>query len=172
MQLCVFGKFMLQSPRSMSHHPCRCIFAGGYPHGAWLCSFEDLQLKPKTFNWACSKLSGAQIAASVSRSGNSRNKPASCATTVQNGVCNWGMPNASTRKRLVWVVQQFARMGFWVLLDNHTEDLTPYKGSKPFAAKWAALVAAICKVNPVAKTHLKKQRRAVMWLLQPVYTQL
>jgi hypothetical protein len=63
-------------------------------------------------------------------------------------------PPATTAERFVWVVQYFAKAGFIVMIDAHTEDPTPASASP---AEFGALYADIVKkisVDPVAAKSL------------------
>lgn len=68
--------------------------------------------------------------------------------TARDGRCNIGLPN-KVFDRLVWVVNYYARAGFYVVIDNHVwlEDPTAYENPKLWVQLWTRLAAAIAKVG-------------------------
>ncbi len=64
--------------------------------------------------------------------------------------CNEYLPSDSTINRFVWVVQYLARNGFYVIIDDHTEDATVNDKSK-WVSTWSDIVTRISKDNVAAK---------------------
>lgn len=63
-------------------------------------------------------------------------------------------PNDSTLNRFVWVVNFFAKNGFYVLIDNHLrEDLTALEDPQLWVQQWTDLVIRLSE-DPVSKKML------------------
>ncbi len=72
----------------------------------------------------------------------------------QAGMINDYLPNDSTFNRFLWVVNFFARNGFYVLIDNHLrEDQTVLEDSQKWVQYWVHLATAIAQ-DPIAKDHV------------------
>ena len=59
------------------------------------------------------------------------------------GQCNGYLPTSSSRDQYLWVVDFYVQNGFYVLVDNHSEDHTVVEGADDWAQKWAQLVSDI-----------------------------
>ena len=59
------------------------------------------------------------------------------------GQCNGYLPTSSSRDQFLWVVDFYVRNGFYVLVDNHSEDHTVVENGDEWAQKWAQLIADI-----------------------------
>ena len=64
------------------------------------------------------------------------------------GQCNVGMP-ANVFDRFLWVINYYARAGFYVVVDNHVwlEDPTAYEDPAGWVRGWVKLARAIDKVR-------------------------
>lgn len=67
--------------------------------------------------------------------------------------CNAYLPNDTTLNRFLWVINFFANNGFYVLIDDHTEDSTVLNGTSQWVQYWVNLVTAIAK-DPVSSKML------------------
>ena len=108
-------------------------------------SFNDLRLPPRDFRYSnCEMPSPQRVAASVTPPGSSPmgNPPQlKYAPKSANSVCNEYLPMTSTRDRFLWVVQFYARNGFYVLIDNHLlEDQTALEDPDLWVQEWVSLL--------------------------------
>ncbi|MBA3237641.1 MAG: cellulase family glycosylhydrolase [Parachlamydiaceae bacterium] len=72
----------------------------------------------------------------------------------EKGMINDYLPNDSTFKRFLWVINFFAKNGFYVLIDNHLrEDQTAIENSQKWVDQWVRLAKAIAK-DPISKDHV------------------
>jgi aryl-phospho-beta-D-glucosidase BglC (GH1 family) len=123
-------------------------------------SFKDLySVQPRRFNVPCSSLpSLADIQSSITppfyqNHGNTI-PPLASPPDRSSGQCNGYLPNDSTFNRFVWVVDFFARNGFYVLIDNHLrEDQTALENPDLWVHQWVELVTAI-EASPAARGRL------------------
>lgn len=69
------------------------------------------------------------------------------------GIANSYLPNDTTLNRFLWVINFFARNGFYVLIDDHTEDSTVLNGTNQWVQDWVKLVTAISQ-DPISKSML------------------
>jgi hypothetical protein len=69
------------------------------------------------------------------------------------GIANSYLPNDTTLNRFLWVVNFFARNGFYVLIDDHTEDQTVLNGTSQWVQYWVNLVTAISQ-DPISQKML------------------
>lgn len=72
----------------------------------------------------------------------------------QEGMINDYLPNDSTLNRFLWVINFFAKNGFYVLIDNHLrEDQTAIENPQKWVDSWVRLGKAIAK-DPISKDHV------------------
>jgi hypothetical protein len=122
-------------------------------------SFTDLfQTAPRNYTAACTLPTQAQIQASVT----DPSVPTPPGTTIPlmvapptrtAGICDNYFPNDTTLNRFLWVVNFFAKNGFFVLIDNHSEDQTVLQNPQQWVQDWVRLVTAISQ-DPVSKRML------------------
>ncbi len=123
-------------------------------------SFSDLYtLIPRNFEQTASQASESEIQASVT----DPNATATGKIPSQNApalfpnpnIANSYLPNDTTFNRFLWVVNFFAKNGFYVLIDNHLrEDQTVLQqGKNAWVQDWVKLVTAISQ-DPVSKGKL------------------
>lgn len=122
-------------------------------------SFTDLfQKTPRNYTAACTLPTQAQIQASVT----DPSVPIPSGATIPSmvapptrtaGMCDNYFPNDTTLNRFLWVVNFFAKNGFFVLIDNHSEDQTVLQNPKQWVQDWVQLVTAISQ-DPVSKKML------------------
>lgn len=123
-------------------------------------SFQDLfNLAPKNYAQGCTIATQSQIQASVTNP----SVPVPAGDTIppmvappqrQANTCNDYLPNDTTLNRFLWVVNFFAKNGFYVLIDNHfREDQTVLQSQQQWLQYWVQLVTAISK-DPVSRDRL------------------
>lgn len=72
----------------------------------------------------------------------------------QEGMINDYLPGDSTFNRFLWVVNFFAKNGFYVLIDNHLrEDQTALEDQQKWVEQWVILATAIAQ-DPIAKEQV------------------
>jgi aryl-phospho-beta-D-glucosidase BglC (GH1 family) len=72
----------------------------------------------------------------------------------ERGMINEYLPNDSTFHRFLWVVNFFAKNGFYVLIDNHLrEDQTVLENPQKWVQHWVTLATAIAQ-DPIAKERV------------------
>ncbi|HSX37466.1 MAG TPA: cellulase family glycosylhydrolase, partial [Chlamydiales bacterium] len=125
-------------------------------------SFKDLNgLSPKVYSQTAAQATQSEIQASVTDpsvsvpAGSTIPAQNSPPTIVNAGVSNSYLPNDTTLNRFLFVVNFFAKNGFYVLIDNHLrEDQTVLQsGTAAWVKNWVNLVTAISK-DPVSKKML------------------
>lgn len=80
--------------------------------------------------------------------------PLPFAPSRQEGMVNDYFPNDSTLNRFLWVINFFAKNGFYVLIDNHLrEDQTAIEDPQKWVDNWVYLATAIAN-DPLAKDHV------------------
>ncbi|GAX78958.1 hypothetical protein CEUSTIGMA_g6398.t1 [Chlamydomonas eustigma] len=67
--------------------------------------------------------------------------------------CNQYLPEDTTLNRFVWVVQYLAHNGFYVIIDDHTEDPTVINSQSQFITNWVDIVTRISQ-DAVASQQL------------------
>lgn len=118
-------------------------------------SFKDLnETKPRNYAQNCKIASLSDIQTSVTNPsvdpGNKTISPLGSPASQKEGVCNSYLPNDSTMNRFLWVVDFFAKNGFYVLIDNHLrEDQTALESKDKWVQEWVKLATEISK-NPEA----------------------
>lgn len=123
-------------------------------------SFKDLlNLAPRNYLANVSPPTQSQIQANVT----DPSQPPPAGATIppmvappprQPGFSNEYLPNDSTFNRYVWVVNFFAKNGFYVLIDNHLrEDQTALENPQQWVQDWVQLVTAISQ-DPVSREKL------------------
>ncbi|HSW86842.1 MAG TPA: cellulase family glycosylhydrolase [Rhabdochlamydiaceae bacterium] len=123
-------------------------------------SFKDLLTEaPRSYSGQCTIPTQSQIQASVT----DPNVPVPSGATIPPmvappartaGMCDDYFPNDTTLNRFLWVVNFFAKNGFYVLIDNHfREDQTVLASPQQWVQDWVQLVTAISK-DPVSKSML------------------
>lgn len=123
-------------------------------------SFKDLyDLAPRNYASSCQIPSQSTIQASVTNP----SQPVPSTATIPPmiapptrvaGKCNDYVPNTSTLDRFVWVVNFFAKNGFYVLIDNHLrEDQTALQNRQEWLELWKDLVGRISQ-DPLSKKML------------------
>ena len=70
-----------------------------------------------------------------------------------NNTCNSYLPQDSTLNRFVWVVNYLAHNGFYVIIDDHSEDPTVADSKTEFVTKWVDIVTRLSQ-DPVTREHL------------------
>lgn len=123
-------------------------------------SFTDLfGASPRNYNAACTLPTQAQIQASVTDPSipvpPGAVIPPMVAPPVRTpGMCDNYFPNDTTLNRFLWVVNFFAKNGFYVLIDNHfREDETALQNPQQWVKDWVQLVTAISS-DPISKSML------------------
>ncbi len=123
-------------------------------------SFKDVfGLAPRNYNLPTMAVSQSVIKASVtdpSVTAMGDIPPQKSPPTVTNpNVSNSYLPNDTTLNRFLWVVNFFAKNGFYVLIDNHLrEDQTVLEqGKANWVQDWVRLVTAISN-DPISKEML------------------
>lgn len=70
------------------------------------------------------------------------------------GMINDYLPNDSTFNRFLWVINFFAKNGFYILIDNHLrEDQTALENPQEWVQNWVHLATAIAQ-DPIAKDRV------------------
>jgi aryl-phospho-beta-D-glucosidase BglC (GH1 family) len=113
---------------------------------------------PSNLVYSCTLPTATEVAASVTPPGLGATGPAPplpAPPARAPGLCNDYLPNSTTFDRFVWVVQFYARNGFYVLIDDHLrEDQTVLdKGTADWVARWVALVTALA-ADPTTYSRL------------------
>ncbi len=123
-------------------------------------SFKDLfGLAPRNYAQNCTIANQAQIQASVTNPSVSVPSgttipPMLSPPSRTAGRCNDYLPNDTTLNRFLWVVNFFAKNGFYVLIDNHLrEDQTVLEDPQGWVQDWVRLVTLISQ-DPVSKDKL------------------
>ncbi len=119
-------------------------------------SFKDFNLQPQNLNKYCKLPTIAAIQLSVTNpsvatTGTIPPMLAPPPRTVDQ--CDDYFPNDNTLNRFLWTVNFFAKNGFYVLIDNHSEDTTVIENKQQWVQKWTDLVSKISK-DPVSKSML------------------
>jgi Cellulase (glycosyl hydrolase family 5) len=119
-------------------------------------SFLDLyQLAPKNYTQSCTLDSQSQIQASVTNP----SVTVPVGTTIPAmisppsrvaGACNSYLPNDTTLNRFLWVINFFAKNGFYVLIDDHQEDSTVLTSQSQWIQDWVKLATAIAN-DPISR---------------------
>lgn len=118
-------------------------------------SFKDLYgTNPRNYAQQCKVASLSDIQASVTNPsinpGDKTISPLGSPASRKEGMCNDYLPNDSTLNRFLWVVDFFAKNGFYVLIDNHLrEDQTAIENKDKWVQDWVKLATEISK-NPEA----------------------
>ena len=123
-------------------------------------SFTDLFEKaPRNYSNSCVLPTQAQIQASVTDPSvpvppGKEIPPMLAPPTRTPGMCDNYFPNDTTLNRFLWVVNFFAKNGFYVLIDNHLrEDQIAIQNPQKWVEDWVKLVTAISQ-DPVSKSML------------------
>lgn len=123
-------------------------------------SFKDLAKSPNNFSHSnCPTATNAQLLANLTNPSvtpaNGTSIPAlSYAPTRGNNMCNDYLPNTSTMDRFIWIIDFFARNGFYVLIDDHLrEDQTILNsGVSSWANQWKDLATRIKNGMPASSS--------------------
>lgn len=123
-------------------------------------SFKDLtKTNPRNYAQQVQVPSINRIQASVTHpkypvAKNKKISPLLAQPHRQGGMVNDYLPNDSTFNRFLWVVNFFAKNGFYVLVDNHLrEDQTVLDNSQRWLQSWVELATAISE-DPIAKKRV------------------
>jgi hypothetical protein len=123
-------------------------------------SFKDLyNLPPRNYAQQCTVVTLSQIQASVTNPSVSVPSgktipPMVYSPTRQPNTCNGYLPNDTTLNRFLWVVNFFAKNGFYVLIDNHLrEDQTVLENQATWVQDWVQLATAIAQ-DPISKDRV------------------
>ncbi|MBA2727273.1 MAG: cellulase family glycosylhydrolase [Parachlamydiaceae bacterium] len=123
-------------------------------------SFKDLyNLSPRNYVTSCQIPSLTAIQNSVTNPSvpvdpNNIIPPMIAPPTRVAGQCNDYFPNDTTLNRFLWVVNFFAKNGFYVLIDNHLrEDQTALEDRQLWVQRWKDLVTKISQ-DPISKKML------------------
>ncbi len=110
-------------------------------------SFKDLKnLAPRNYANSCQLPSQSLIQASVTNPSvqvptGLQIPPMVSPPTRVTGQCDDYFPNDTTMNRFVWVVNFFAKNGFYVLIDNHLrEDQSALENKQQWVQDWKDLV--------------------------------
>jgi hypothetical protein len=122
-------------------------------------SFKELYTNNnnlRSFVTNCTLPTAAEVAASVTPPGRTPSAaaaPLPAPPTRIEGLCNEYLPD-SVLARYVWVVQFYARNGFYVVADNHLrEDQTVLEDAAVWVRQWAQLAASLA-ADPVARERI------------------
>jgi hypothetical protein len=139
-------------------------------------SFTNFTIVPQNFEQPCTLPTQSQIQASVTDP--SVTVPAGLTIPAQvspptriPGECDDYLPNDTTLNRFLWVINFFAKNGFYVLIDNHTEDPTVLQSATTWQQDWVSLYTAICQ-DPVSKKMVmldllnEPDGRGIVWEAQ------
>lgn len=122
-------------------------------------SFQDLGLTPRNYTQGCAHASVSEIQQNVTNPNVAVPPGAIIPPMVYPapraaGMCNDYLPNDTTFNRFLWVVNFFARNGFYVLIDNHLrEDQTVLQNQQQWVQDWVNLVSAISQ-DPISKDRI------------------
>lgn len=123
-------------------------------------SFKDLsRVNPRSYTQQAQVASISHIQTSVTHPSypvpQGKNIPPMMAPPENpTGMVNDYLPNASTFNRFLWVVNFFAKNGFYVLIDNHLrEDQTALEDSDKWVQHWVQLATAIAQ-DPISKKQV------------------
>ena len=123
-------------------------------------SFKDLfQLLAKNYTHQCRIVTLREVQASVTNPlislTNGKIIPPMLSSSIKNSnLCNDYLPNHSTLDRFLWVINFFAKNGFYVLIDNHLrEDQTVLENSETWVQNWVKLLTAILQ-DPISKDKI------------------
>lgn len=122
-------------------------------------SFHDLyNLAPRSYSQTCQIPTQSQIQASVTDPSVSVPVGATIPPMLSPpprtpGMCDDYFPNDTTLNRFLWVINFFAKNGFYVLIDDHREDQTVLQNTQQWLQYWVNLVTAISQ-DPVSRDKL------------------
>lgn len=123
-------------------------------------SFKDLYEKdPRDFTASAEIPTEEEIQNSVSHPSfpieeGAKIPPLTAPAERTPGRCNDYFPNTTTLDRFLWVVNFFAKNGFYVLIDNHLrEDSTVLEDRHLWVQQWTDLVIRISE-DPISKKML------------------